>query len=196
MCPNFPPLISLPQEEFCYTIERTPARKTPRERTHVGDEKRPSVHVARLLRAVCRRHSIALVTYPVHVAAPATRTAATIALRTAVVADSATFAAAALAAAAVAHRTTGVADAAANPAAHATAAAAAAAAAAASHRPAVVADAATLATAAVVADATTLAAAAVVADATTLAAAAVVADAATRAAAAAAQAQAYLRDAD
>jgi len=93
------------------------------ERTRVGDEKRPSAHVARrLLRAVCRRHSIALITCPVHVAAPATRTAATIAPRTAVVAESATFAAAALAAAAVAHRTAGVANPAANPATRAAAA--------------------------------------------------------------------------
>ena len=99
------------------------------KRTHVGDGKRPSVQVARhFLRAgVCRRHSIALVTCPVHVAAPATRTAATNALRTAVVADAATLAATALAFTVVAHRTAGVADAATNPATCATAAAATAA---------------------------------------------------------------------
>ena len=73
------------------------------KRTHVGDGKRPSVQVARhFLRAgVCRRHSIALVTCPVHVAAPATRTAATNALRTAAAATAA-------AATAASHRPTAV----------------------------------------------------------------------------------------
>ena len=127
--PQFPPphyststRVACNTEEF--SMQRGQLLGKPLERTHVGDGKRPSAQVARrFLRAgVCRRNSIALVTCPLHVAAPATRTATTIALSPAVVADSATLAAAALATAAVAHRTAGVANPAANPATRAAAA--------------------------------------------------------------------------